>query len=104
MACVVSVKLNSVIDGKLNHVDIEKIWDTDKYPKNLHEWLLKLTEEFDLTFRLKSEEANLVPCLLPETEPKVGICDKIYSLYPITILWCYRSIGKFHLACILKRK
>ena len=43
-----------------------------KYPKELHPWLLRLTEEFDLTFPLSDEEANLVPCLLPDTEKEVS--------------------------------
>lgn len=56
-------------DGKFYHKDIEKVWAD--YPANMHTWLLRLTEEFDLTFPLHQEEANLVPCLLPDKEPKV---------------------------------
>jgi hypothetical protein len=38
----------------------------------LHEWMLKLTERFDLTFPLpeSKENVNVVPCLLPEEEPE----------------------------------
>jgi len=56
-------------DGKLFHSDLGKIWD--KYPEELRLWLLRLTEEFDLTFPSKEEPANIVPCLLPAAEPEV---------------------------------
>lgn len=57
-------------DGKLKHSDVGKVWR--EYPPNLHNWLLQLTEEYDLTFKLVNEKANLVPCLLPEKKPQVG--------------------------------
>ena len=50
---------------------MNKVWKD--YPVELHDWLLRLTEEFDLTFPIPSEPINLVPCLLPQTEPKVII-------------------------------
>lgn len=49
--------------------DINKVWDA--YSTDLHPWLLRLTEEFDLTCPLPDEEASIVPCLLPDAEPKV---------------------------------
>ncbi|CAD5120956.1 DgyrCDS9504 [Dimorphilus gyrociliatus] len=70
MACVVSIQVNAIKDGKLMHKDLSKIWPSESYAAHLHEWLLRLTEEFDLTFCLKTEKASLVPCLLPELEPK----------------------------------
>ncbi|CAD5126586.1 DgyrCDS14676 [Dimorphilus gyrociliatus] len=69
MACVVSVQENSIKNGKLLHDDLNKIWPSESY-SNLHKWLLRLTEEFDLTFSLKNERASLVPCLLPDIEPE----------------------------------
>ncbi|XP_050400370.2 uncharacterized protein LOC126817438 [Patella vulgata] len=69
MACVVSVKDSAIKDGRLHHDDISKVWS--KYPENLHWWLLRLTEEFDLTFRLADEPVNIVPCLLPEKQPEI---------------------------------
>jgi len=39
------------------------------FDQGLHFWLLRLTEEFNLTFPLKEEKANLVPCLLPAKQP-----------------------------------
>ncbi|KAK3098126.1 hypothetical protein FSP39_016400 [Pinctada imbricata] len=66
MACIVTVHVGPIKEGKLLHKDMGVVWK--KYPKNLHPWLLRLTEEFDLTFPLKDEEANLVPCLLPDTD------------------------------------
>ncbi|XP_041374603.1 uncharacterized protein LOC121387519 [Gigantopelta aegis] len=70
MACVVSVKDSHIKDGRLHHDDIAKVWKD--YPTNLHSWMLRLTEEFDLTFPLASEKTNLVPCLLPEKEPEIN--------------------------------
>ncbi|CAH1783022.1 unnamed protein product [Owenia fusiformis] len=67
MACVVNVHDSPIKDGKLLHKDKATIWHA--YPPDLHDWLLKLTEVFDLTFPLNNEEAHLVPCLLPEDDP-----------------------------------
>ena len=58
-----------VQDGHLEHKDIRVIWK--KYPKALHNWLLHLTEVFDLTFPLADQPTNIVPCLLPQVEPEV---------------------------------
>ena len=70
MACVVSVKESPIIDGKLYHRNIKDIWKS--YDKSLHDWMLKLTEIFDLTFPIPTseEKLNIVPCLLPDTEPQ----------------------------------
>ena len=48
-----------------------------KYPEHLHEWLLNLTEEFDLTFPMPNEDINLVPCLMPAEKPEV--CSYTYT-------------------------
>ncbi|XP_053405100.1 uncharacterized protein LOC123566493 [Mercenaria mercenaria] len=68
MACVVSVKNSPIKEGRLKHSDIGTVWKD--YPADLHDWLLKLTEEYDLTFPLEHEPVNLVPCLLPEKAPE----------------------------------
>ncbi|XP_076465791.1 uncharacterized protein LOC143297367 [Babylonia areolata] len=68
MACVVSVKDSAIKEGRLRHEDIGLVWKD--YPESLHPWLLRLTEEYDLTFPLKDEQVNLVPCLLTEKEPE----------------------------------
>jgi hypothetical protein len=68
MTSIISVKETCIIDGRLYHDDIKKIWH--KYDESLHEWILKLTEEFDLTFPVSSKRMNLVPCLLPDKEPE----------------------------------
>ena len=67
MARVVNVKESVIKDGKLRHCDVRKIWK--EFPKHLDEWLLRLTEEYDLTFPLTDKSLNLVPCLLPENPP-----------------------------------
>lgn len=59
------------------HKDIASIWN--KYPAELHKWLLQLTEEFDLTFPLPKDNINIVPCLLPQEEPQeVGRVTKTF--------------------------
>ncbi|CAD5120942.1 DgyrCDS9494 [Dimorphilus gyrociliatus] len=68
MACVISVHDNAVKNGKLLHCDLNKVWPTNIYPSELHYWLIRLTEEFDLSFPLKSGSANLIPCLLPSID------------------------------------
>lgn len=35
----------------------------------MHQWILKLTEEFDLTFAIEEQKMSIVPCMLPEKEP-----------------------------------
>lgn len=67
MACLVSVHNNFIIDGKLMHSDVGKIWK--KYDPNLHEWILKVTERFDLTFAIPNQKMNLVPCLMSDEKP-----------------------------------
>ena len=67
MARVVNVKESVIKDGKLRHCDVRKVWK--EFPKHLDEWLLRLTEEYDLTFPLADKSLNLVPCLLPENPP-----------------------------------
>ena len=69
MACIVSIKDSPVKDGRLHHSDIDVIWN--EYAEELHPWILKLTEAFDLTFPVPDQNMNLVPCLLPEEEPEV---------------------------------
>ncbi|CAF1146931.1 unnamed protein product [Adineta ricciae] len=68
MACIVSIKDSPVKDGRLNYSDIGIIWKD--YQEELHPWILKLTEAFDLTFPVPDQNMNLVPCLLPEEEPE----------------------------------
>ncbi len=63
-ANIVSVKKNHVVEGKLNHEDLSQVWAN--YEPDLHDWMLKLTEKFDLTFSLPNKRMSIVPCLLPE--------------------------------------
>ena len=67
-ARIVSIKETCIVDGKFTNDKIKEIWKD--YDENLHEWMLKLTEEFDLTFPIWDKNMSIVPCLLPETEPK----------------------------------
>ena len=70
ISCVVSVKNNPIKDGKLYHQDVRKIWAS--YDESLHDWMLRLTEEFDLTFPVAEQEMKIVPCLLPDKEPEMN--------------------------------
>ena len=56
-------------NGKLAHKDLGKVWAD--FPESLHQWLLRLTEEYDLTFPLHDKPINLVPCLLPERHAEI---------------------------------
>ncbi len=69
MACVVSVKKTSIENGRLKTSDISNIWTN--YEKILHEWMLKLTETFDLTYTVDNRKMIIVPCLLPDKEPEI---------------------------------
>ena len=73
----------SLQDGRLKHSDIGKIWKD--YPKELHKWMLRLTEIFDLTFPMSDSPENVVPCLLPQTEPEVS--SSITQLWCILVWW-----------------
>ncbi len=66
-ACLVSVKETFVVDGKLKNEDVARVWH--RYDYTMHEWMLKLTEKFDLTFTIQEHNMSIVPCLLPEIEP-----------------------------------
>lgn len=77
ISCVISVKDTSIIDGKLYHKDVAKIWS--KYDESLHQWILKLTEQFDLTYPVAAEKLNIVPCLLPDIEPDIQWDDLVES-------------------------
>ncbi|CAG2236821.1 ISWI [Mytilus edulis] len=71
MAKVVSVNETSIREtkGRLYHKNIPQIWKD--YDSSLYNWMLRLTEAFDLTFPIseEGEKINIVPCLLPEKEP-----------------------------------
>lgn len=65
-------------NGRFNHVkDKASVWKD--FDVSLHEWLLRLTEEFDLTFPL-TDQVNIVPCLLPLQKPQVTFrCSTRYT-------------------------
>ena len=65
MVCLVSINNNYIKEGRLYHADLPKIWH--KYDTKLHEWILKLTERFDLTFSVPEQSLNFVPCLMPDS-------------------------------------
>ena len=43
----------SLQEGRLHHNDVSQVWKA--YDKTLHPWMLRLTEEFDLTFPLSGK-------------------------------------------------
>ena len=67
VACVVSVKNTAIRDGRLHYADMVAIWPD--YDRSLHHWMLKLTEEFDLTTPIDGQPLSIVPCLLADVEP-----------------------------------
>jgi leucine-rich repeat kinase 2 len=82
MACIVSINDSPVKDGRFYHSDMGEIWKN--YDSNLHPWMLKLTEAFDLTFPVPDQSMNLVPCLLPEEEPEVFYLAKSFLVMNIS--------------------
>lgn len=64
---VISVKETCIEEGRLKHVDLTRIWSA--YDSSLHDWMLKLTEAFDLTFAVPEKFMSIVPCLLPDQQP-----------------------------------
>lgn len=67
LSCLVSVNNSYIVDGHLWKNDVEKVWK--KYNPSLHNWILRITEKFDLTFEMGDQGLHLVPCLLSETPP-----------------------------------
>lgn len=71
--------------------DLENILDVEKYPKNKHDFLLRLMELYQLCFKLPNDNKTyLIPELLPRNQPNttefiensdVGFCY-IYSVLP----------------------
>ena len=74
MACIVSVKNSPIVNGIFKHDDVGSVWKN--FPNVDTQWLLRLTEEFDLTFRQTQQAANIVPCLLPDDEPNVRLVTR----------------------------
>ena len=66
--CSVFVHVFQKHKGRFLHADIPEIWQD--YSEELRPWLLRLTEDFDLTFPLPKEPVNVVPCLLPGEQPE----------------------------------
>ena len=70
---LIQAKCFDVQDGRLRHDNLAYIWEAPKYSTELRPWLLRLTEEYDLTFPLRDEAVSLVPCLLPDVDTEVCI-------------------------------
>uniref|UniRef100_A0A914XFE4 non-specific serine/threonine protein kinase n=1 Tax=Plectus sambesii TaxID=2011161 RepID=A0A914XFE4_9BILA len=99
MACLISVKENVIKNGRFKRKSVKTIWA--KYPKQLHSWLLHLTEEFELTYALTTEKTNVVPCLLPETEPEYEwpeLSDDEIQEMKLTYQFKYLPAGLFNRA------
>jgi hypothetical protein len=64
MAYLVTVNKSVIKNGKSKQNDLKMIWK-DKYYDGLQDWLLSLTEAFDLTVRVRNQKMNIVPCFLP---------------------------------------
>ncbi len=100
MACVVSVKENGIRDGKFYHKTIDDVWKA--YDQSMHAWMLKLTEEFDLTYPVHDQKFSLVPCLLPDKEPHFewpAISDNNISKikdYKVIYSFSYLPAGLFN--------
>jgi hypothetical protein len=68
MSCLVSLNNDYITNGELHHAKVPSIWS--KYDASLYKWILKLTEKFDLTFKIENKQMNLVPCLMSDMPMK----------------------------------
>lgn len=57
-------------EGLLLHSELEKIWDTEIYPRKIFPELLELMVKFELLYHLPDYHGHLVAELLPSTPPK----------------------------------
>lgn len=80
-------------DGVLQHSELGKIWDPDRYPKAVYPTLLELLNRFELACELPDGESHLVPELLPSTEPEIGWVDRDglrffyeYDFLPVSVM------------------
>lgn len=61
-------------NGMLNYEDLEKIWDDKvKYPVYMYSYILKLMENFQLSFTVENHRLYLIPELLENTEKNYSI-------------------------------
>lgn len=51
----------------------------------MHQWILILTEAFDLTFAIADQHMSIVPCMLPEREPATYVWPELNENDPIKI-------------------
>jgi internalin A len=65
---------HSILDrgGILLHSELDQIWDSDIYPRDIFSKLLGLMNKFELAFELPDKKSHLVAELLPKTEPEFG--------------------------------
>lgn len=96
MASLVSVHNETIPEGRLYHKDIHKVW-TNHSP-DVREWLLKLTETFDLTFPIPDQHLNVVPCLLPFKMPASLHWDTDQPEIKIVYSFDYLPAGLFNRA------
>lgn len=96
MAALVSVHNETIPDGRLLHSDIHKVWTN--YAPDVREWLLKLTETFDLTFPLPEQGINVVPCLLPFKMPASFRWDDALPETKVVYYFDYLPAGLFNRA------
>ena len=89
MCSVITTKHAFVKGGVLEHSSLKQIWRPPTFPEDLHQTLLNLLENFEISFYLRSTaQANdlytgrsLVPSLLPEERPPQ--LDEKWSAWPM---------------------
>ncbi|RCV66037.1 Leucine-rich repeat (LRR) protein [Methanophagales archaeon] len=64
----------SILDrgGILLHSELDQIWYSDIYPRDIFSKLLGLMNKFELAYELPDKKSHLVAELLPKTEPEFG--------------------------------
>jgi hypothetical protein len=103
---IVTTKQNYAKDGVLDHSNLVHIWKQPQFPPHLHPQLLALLEKFEICYRIdqkiakrlgsssmnmptknfeidafssKMNASSVIPCLLPNQRPAMGLLWKAYD-------------------------
>jgi small GTP-binding protein len=76
---ILSTESVSKQGGILFHCELDRIWDSKEYPRNIHSKLLELMNKFELAYELPDKKSHFVSELLPknitENKPELSKCE-----------------------------
>jgi len=61
--------------GRFKFDKLEDYWDVNKFPRLIHNGLIRLMEKFDLCFNLQEPDEYIIPKLLPAERPLIPFDD-----------------------------